>query len=220
MSEDELMRWGSVLVSVGGLAVFGSSYMVLGAAQEEYEPATATAKDYDQLASACTQARDVGRRSCAGGLGSQALASIGRARCGGSACDGVGEPLPSADFGVRRCEASSDCGQGGLCEFGVCAAQECGNGRIEPGEACDDGACGSSTCTTTCVAVVCGDGIVSQGELCDDANEDNGDSCRNDCRPASCGDGVVRTDLSPGQPGHETCDDGNTVDTDGCTQSR
>ena len=57
MSEDELMRWGSVLVSVGGLAVFGSSYMVLGAAQEEYEPATATAKDYDQLASAQTQAR-------------------------------------------------------------------------------------------------------------------------------------------------------------------
>ena len=57
MSEDELLRWGSVLVSVGGLAVFGSSYMVLGAAQEEYEPATATAKDYDQLASAQTQAR-------------------------------------------------------------------------------------------------------------------------------------------------------------------
>lgn len=57
VSHDKLVRWGSVLVGVGGVAVFGTSYMVLGAAQEEYEPATATAKDYDQLASAQTQAR-------------------------------------------------------------------------------------------------------------------------------------------------------------------
>ena len=57
VSRHKLIRWGSVLVGVGGVAMFGSSYMVLGAAQEEYEPATATAKDYDQLASAQTQAR-------------------------------------------------------------------------------------------------------------------------------------------------------------------
>ena len=79
MSEDELMRWGSVLVSVGGLAVFGSSYMVLGAAQEEYEPATATAKDYDQLASAQTQARVMwGAGLALAGAGIAGFSLIGR----------------------------------------------------------------------------------------------------------------------------------------------
>ena len=57
MKNKKLARWASVLVSVGGLAIVGSSYMVVDAAQEEYEPATATANDYDQLASAQTQAR-------------------------------------------------------------------------------------------------------------------------------------------------------------------
>ena len=53
----DLMRWGAVAVGVGGLATFGSSFMVMRSAQEEYEPATATAKDFDQLASAQTRAR-------------------------------------------------------------------------------------------------------------------------------------------------------------------
>ena len=57
MNQTQLMRWASVLVGVGGLAIVGSSYMVVGAAQEEYEPATATANDYDQLATAQAQAR-------------------------------------------------------------------------------------------------------------------------------------------------------------------
>jgi hypothetical protein len=57
MKKTKLARWASVLVGVGGIAIVGSSYMVVGAAQEEYEPATATANDYDQLASAQTQAR-------------------------------------------------------------------------------------------------------------------------------------------------------------------
>ena len=57
MKQTDLARWASVLVGVGGIAIVGSSYMVVGAAQEEYEPATATASDYDQLASAQTQAR-------------------------------------------------------------------------------------------------------------------------------------------------------------------
>ena len=57
MKKTDLARWASVLVGVGGIAIVGSSYMVVGAAQEEYEPATATANDYDQLASAQTQAR-------------------------------------------------------------------------------------------------------------------------------------------------------------------
>jgi hypothetical protein len=57
ISKGNLMRWGSVAVGVGGVAAFGSSFMVMRTAQEEYEPATATAKDYDQLAAAQTRAR-------------------------------------------------------------------------------------------------------------------------------------------------------------------
>jgi len=58
-------------------------------------------------------------------------------------------------------------------------------------------------------AGVCGDGVVGAGEDCDDKNMDGSDACVA-CAWARCGDGKVR-------PGVETCDDGNTVDDDGCS---
>jgi hypothetical protein len=53
----ELMRWGSVLVGMGGVAAFGSSFLVMRSAQEGYQSTTATANDVDQLASAELRAR-------------------------------------------------------------------------------------------------------------------------------------------------------------------
>jgi cysteine-rich repeat protein len=40
---------------------------------------------------------------------------------------------------------------------------------------------------------VCGDGVVNPGEACDDGNLDTTDACLNTCVVASCGDGFVRT---------------------------
>jgi len=62
---------------------------------------------------------------------------------------------------------------------------------------------------------ICGDGAVqSPDEECDNGvnNSDTvPDACRTDCTLPSCGDGVVDTG--------EECDDGNTVDGDGCSSS-
>lgn len=61
-----------------------------------------------------------------------------------------------------------------------------------------------------CVPAACGDGYVWAGvEECDTGpNLDNEGLCEEDCTDQVCGDGFV----GPG----ESCDDGNSVDGDGC----
>ena len=92
----------------------------------------------------------------------------------------------------------------------------CGNGQIEPGEGCDDGANGDPCdgCLDDCTAYVnaCGDGVQCGAESCDDgANGDPCDGCLDDCTAYlnACGDGV--------RCGSEECDDGNQLDGDGCS---
>ena len=62
----------------------------------------------------------------------------------------------------------------------------CGNGIIDPGEACDDGNFTSGDgCTSQCVVEFCGDGVVNNGgaELCDDGNSLPYDGCSPTCMP-------------------------------------
>ncbi len=56
----------------------------------------------------------------------------------------------------------------------------CGNGEVEPGEACDD-AGESATCDADCTLADCGDGTlnISSGEECDPP--DDGEGCLDDC---------------------------------------
>ena len=88
----------------------------------------------------------------------------------------------------------------------------CGDGTVDDGEECDDGAANgpSGACKSDCTTNVCGDGDQGPDEQCD-AGPDNNDNglCKSDCTTAACGDGIV-------QPG-EGCDDGNTDDGDECT---
>jgi cysteine-rich repeat protein len=83
----------------------------------------------------------------------------------------------------------------------------CGNGELDIGEACDDGADNSDSepdaCRTTCVEAHCGDGVTDSGEDCDDGNAIDGDGCESDCTftpSVTCGDGTPDAD--------EECDDG------------
>ncbi|MEC7751721.1 MAG: DUF4215 domain-containing protein [Myxococcota bacterium] len=101
----------------------------------------------------------------------------------------------------------------------------CGDGKLNDGEACDDGNLfETDACTTVCTIARCGDGYVRedtaaddpQAEECDDGNDAEDDACTSNCRIATCGDGLLRTDLSAGEPGFEACDDGNPSDTDDC----
>ena len=102
---------------------------------------------------------------------------------------------------------------------------QCGNGIIDPGETCDEGALNVGHyggCTATCQkAAYCGDGIVQPefGETCDAGDPYNdGTHCNQDCTISQhkpyCGDGII-------QPDSEACDDGtlnNTGIYNGCNQ--
>ncbi len=110
----------------------------------------------------------------------------------------------------------------------------CGNGRVEAGETCDDGAQNGTYghCNRSCngFAAVCGDGQLSAGETCD-LRDQNGvycdtrssaaggactlsATCGADCRSTAphCGDGIVQTQsIGTGGPVEEC--DGNAPQT-------
>jgi cysteine-rich repeat protein len=116
----------------------------------------------------------------------------------------------------------------------------CGDGTLDPGEACDDANDDDADgCSAACAvesgflctgepsvcAAVCGDGIVAGMEGCDDDGTDDGDGCSASCAVEDgyactgapsvcatvCGDGVVA--------GDEACDDDNTDALDGCSDT-
>jgi len=89
----------------------------------------------------------------------------------------------------------------------------CGDGNVDTGEECDDGANNSNitadACRANCTEAKCGDGVVDSDEECD-----GGTDCEADCTvkvPATgpvCGDGLVAK--------NEECDDGNQENADAC----
>jgi cysteine-rich repeat protein len=98
------------------------------------------------------------------------------------------------------------------------AGPRCGDGVVDPGEACDTGEHLSDTradaCRLDCTLARCGDGVVDGAEACDQgaANHDETPgACRTSCVLPTCGDGVVDPD--------ETCDDGGTSGGDGCGET-
>jgi hypothetical protein len=85
-------------------------------------------------------------------------------------------------------------------------APVCGNGIVEAGESCDDGA-ETALCNVDCTPVACGDGVVNEAasEECDDGGKSA--TCNLDCTVAECGDGIVNPLAG------ETCDDGGAMAT-------
>ena len=119
------------------------------------------------------------------------------------------------DCVVDTARGSAACGTGFLDGDAclLCVLPTCGNGRLDPGEQCDDGNRTSGDgCPADCSAA-CGDGLVDSTEKCDPSVA-GAAACSADCRSTlSCGDGV--TNVAQG----EQCDDGNLADGDGCSAS-
>ncbi len=103
----------------------------------------------------------------------------------------------------------------------------CGNGVLEPGEACDDGNLASGDgCDANCTATACGNGVVTAGEACDDGNLAGGDCCDPTCTPgpdgAPCDDGDACSAGDTCDAGRclagapRDCADGETCTTDAC----
>ena len=69
------------------------------------------------------------------------------------------------------------------CDIGAYERAPCGNGVLDPGEACDDGnTSGGDGCEITCTPTGCGDDVVAGAEECDDGNIVSGDCCSSGCR--------------------------------------
>lgn len=143
-----------------------------------------------------------------------------------SSCrEGGGEPDPSATCGNGMIETGEACDDGNVLTGDGCGIQ-C---QVEEGWDCIGSPSSCAPVSTT--EPVCGDGVVEGDEACDDGNVASGDGCDalcavepdyecvgspSVCTPVSttdpvCGDGLVE--------GAEACDDGNTVDGDGCTSA-
>ncbi|MEZ4463867.1 MAG: DUF4215 domain-containing protein [bacterium] len=137
----------------------------------------------------------------AGGVGVGAYflrATFRPVRAPGAPCDPAGRLDVCADGAICG-------GNPPLCRVGAC-----GDGRLDPGEQCDDGGVARGDgCDQDCFVEACGNGRLDAGEDCDDGNRAPGDGCDAACRrEAACGDGR----LDPG----EECDDGNLRLGDGC----
>jgi cysteine-rich repeat protein len=85
----------------------------------------------------------------------------------------------------------------------------CGDGVVDPAEACDDGnRVDGDGCDSNCTPTACGNSIVTAGEECDEGPlTHEGGRCLPTCKINVCGDGIPRTN---------ECDDGNLIDGDGC----
>jgi cysteine-rich repeat protein len=156
-------------------------------------------------------------------------------RCPGDALDDADEDTLCAD--ADNCPSvwnplvlgvQADLDEDGLGD--ACDPQTCGNGGLEPGEACDDGnATSGDGCDANCTVTACGNGVVTAGEACDDGNTTAADGCSPGCQiEPACGngadddgDGFSDFPADPGctdaadasERGTAACDDG--VDNDG-----
>lgn len=157
--------------------------------------------------------------------------------------DGNGIIDPATESGVRAttciasptslaCTGYTNDSDGDGTPDSVCIQQNCGNGVVETGEVCDDGALNGlyGFCSTQCDydpnnTLLCGNAAVEGPELCDDGAlngqyDVTGGTCAWDCAGPGprCGDGLVN---GPEQCDNEittwsgaVCDD---ADQDACT---
>ena len=125
------------------------------------------------------------------------------ARCGDGFMDKQGPQVELCDPGTGSVSCNPDC-----------TPSQCGDGKVNPsaGEECDDGnQSNDDDCLITCRVARCGDGYVDakgpEAEQCDPKYDW---TCNSDCTRTLCGDGIVNVWAG------EECDDGNTIETDGC----
>lgn len=189
-------------------------------------------------------------------LGGLSLATL---RCGSSSEDTAGPPAGGGGVGGAEAgaEAAPEAGDDAVLPFetgnggdgsgeDVDAGDQtgCGDGKIQPGEACDDGNnLSGDGCSATCEAVEndyacpnpgeacvstvhCGDKHISGNETCDDGNTAAGDGCSMDCQLEAgwaCPVAGVRCEAALCGDGivagHEECDDGQqpAASGDGCS---
>jgi fibro-slime domain-containing protein len=141
-----------------------------------------------------------------------------------SACGGGGNDADDDDDGAGGGGVSGAGGSGGGGLQGYGGSGFPVGGSSGTGNTAGAGVCTGDDCT---LEAICGDGKIGPGEACDDTNADAGDGCAADCKSIEadfgcpvpgekcvstvvCGDRVIS--------GNEKCDDGNAASGDGCSE--
>ncbi|MFH1444204.1 MAG: DUF4215 domain-containing protein [Candidatus Peregrinibacteria bacterium] len=101
-------------------------------------------------------------------------------------CEGVTCPTGKACYVTRN--GSPTCLSINSSNPSWYRCRDCGNGRPDAGEECDDGnTVNGDACTNECTRAKCGDGVIWNGhEYCDDGNTANGDGCGSTCQDCAC----------------------------------
>ncbi|MEZ4385148.1 MAG: DUF4215 domain-containing protein [Nannocystaceae bacterium] len=155
--------------------------------------------------------------SCASLVGACSFTSVGLGETGSAGAstgsEATGDGATSAATETTAVETTGGPGTAGGSDSMTGGLPGCGDGVVDAGEACDDGADNGEgmACKGDCTLNVCGDGDNGPEESCDDGNLVDGDGCSAACVEEECGNGIVDVD--------EGCDDGNAVDDDGCTNA-
>ncbi len=101
---------------------------------------------------------------------------------------------PCGTCGNGILEAGEQCDDG-LAHCVACKiVPVCGDNIIDAPETCEPP--NTATCSATCGPVACGDGVLNVGEQCDNGAANSNttpNACRTNCTKPSCGDGVVDT---------------------------
>jgi cysteine-rich repeat protein len=138
-----------------------------------------------------------------------------------TACDGC-SPTCTIESGLlcgdgiinAACGEDCDPPAAGRCDSQCHRIPYCGDGIVDPGEQCDDGALNGTPghCDANCTEPGCGNGIVDPGEECDDGNTQSCDGCSPTCTVEvgwQCGDGITNTacgeQCDPPGPGTPEC---------------
>ncbi|MFO7567900.1 MAG: fibrinogen-like YCDxxxxGGGW domain-containing protein [Enhygromyxa sp.] len=88
-----------------------------------------------------------------------------------------------SDSNAEGEDTQAETDTGGPCEIATEGCPCTAGGGCNPGLECVDGVCNPAE-------AVCGNGSIEPGEACDDANDDNTDNCTTLCQPPSCDDGI------------------------------
>ena len=114
--------------------------------------------------SASSVAGEAGVDSCAtGGANAAGTSAVAGSAAGGN----TGGAGLSATGGASPSTGGASPGTGGYSATGG-ASGLCGDGHVDPGEACDDGdTIDGNGCDNNCTRTTCGNGVVDPGESCD-----------------------------------------------------
>ena len=125
--------------------------------------------------------------------------------------DGVKQPSEECDAGGEN--GAGECSV--TCED-IIPGAVCGNGSAETGEECD----GEPDCSPDCKWNACGDDFLYPPEECEISDPNCDVDCTEIPPAAICGNGSLESNGADGIPStsdDEICDDGNSLNTDTCT---